>query len=134
MKKIFLVVALVTGISVTSISQEAEKALIANKWYSNTELGANNIVFSKTIDAKAPFDIKFEENGTMNYCYIAQSDIIDVTGMVVDSGTHYCDPQYTYEVKKNILIIKYPLVKWYYKVRLLKNGDLELILRSKVKE
>jgi hypothetical protein len=128
MKKIFLIAALVTGICVTGVSQNAEKALKANKWYSNADLGATNIVLSKTLATKAPFDVKFEGNNNMNYCYIVKSAIMDAQGTVIDSGTHYCDPQYTYEVKGDLLTVKYPLVKWYYKVKPLKNGDIELVL------
>ena len=128
MKKIFLITALVAGICVTGVAQNIEKTLKKNKWFSDAELGSTHIVLSKTEATKAPFDVKFNGKNALNFCYTTKSAIMDPQGTVIEKGVHYCDPQYSYEVEGNILTIKYPLVKWSYTVKSLKNGDLELVV------
>ncbi len=128
MKKIFLVVALITGICGTGISQNAEKALKANKWYSNADLGATTMVLYKTTVSKVTFDAKFKNNGVMNYCANVKQAFLDPQGTEIAAGTYYCDTKYSYEVKGDVLKVNYPLVNWFYKVKSLKNGDLELTL------
>ncbi|MBP9069861.1 MAG: hypothetical protein KBG47_10150 [Bacteroidia bacterium] len=131
MKKIFLVVALVAGMCVTGVAQNLEKTLQKNKWFSDADLGSTQIVLRKTESGKAPFDVKFNGKSAMNFCYVTKSAIMDPKGTVIEKGVHYCDPQYSYEIDGNILTFKYPLVKWSYQVKTLKNGDLELMVFPK---
>jgi hypothetical protein len=126
MKKIFLIFALLTGMSSVVLSQNLEKALKTNKWYGSADMGSATIILSKAASATNPFDIKFNGDHKMNYCYVVKSALLDPKGVEVKAGTHYCDPLYTYSVKDNMLIIEYPLVKWYYDVKMLPNGDFEL--------
>jgi hypothetical protein len=132
MKKVLFILALVTGIIGSVTAQNLGKAL-KGKWYSNGDMGAEVIVLTKTNLVKSPFDVEFKGNNAMNYCYIVKSALLDPQGNEIKAGTHYCDPLYTYEVKGEILNFKYPLVNWYYKVKVLKNGDLELTQVTDVK-
>ena len=131
MKKIFLVVALVAGMCVTGVAQNLEKTLQKNKWFSDADLGSTQIVLRKTESGKAPFDVKFNGKSAMNFCYVTKSAIMDPQGTVIEKGVHYCDPQYSYEIDGDILTFKYPLVRWSYQVKTLKNGDLELMVFPK---
>jgi hypothetical protein len=133
MKKIVLILALVAGIISSGVAQNLEKALKGKKWYSNGDMGAELIILTKTNLVKSPFDVEFKGNNAMTYCYIVKSALLDPQGNEVKAGEHYCDPLYTYEIKGDILNFKYPLVNWYYKIKMLKNGDLELTQVTNVK-
>ena len=126
MKKILFVLAIVTGIISSGTAQNFEKKLMGSKWYSNGDMGAEILVLTKTNMVKSPFDVEFKGKNAMNYCYIVKSDLLDQAGNEVKAGTHFCDPLYSYEVKGDQLTIKYPLVKWYYKIKILQNGDIQL--------
>ncbi len=125
MKKLIFSLAFV-AISLAGFCQNTEKTLKANKWYATGIFDGKNIILSKTAPAKSDWDAKFAENGQMNFCSTILSPQINAEGNALKAGDYYCDPSYTYELKGDMLHIKYPLVDYYYKVKTLANGNLEL--------
>lgn len=133
MKKILFVLAVVAGIVSSGTAQNFEKKLMGARWYSNGDMGAEILVLTKTNMAKSPFDVEFKGKNTMDYCYIVKSALLDQAGNEVKAGTRFCDPLYTYEIKGDQLNIKYPLVNWYYKIKILQNGDIQLTQDTAIK-
>lgn len=123
MKKIFLVIALLTGMYVGA--QTTEKTLKANKWYASAAVGEKNIILSKTAPEQSAWDSKFDNNGIMNFCSHLTAPIL-VEGKEIKVGEYYCDPNYKYTFNGNLLTISFPLVDWQYNVKALPNGDLML--------
>ena len=130
MKKISFIIILIAGLGITGFAQNMEVVLKANKWYATGIFDGKNITLSKTAPAKSDWDAKFVDNGIMNYCSNVPNALINVEGLEVKKGDYYCDPSYTYELKGDLLHIKYPLVEWYYKVKTLAGGELQLIFVS----
>jgi hypothetical protein len=123
MKKIFLILALISGICVSA--QNTEKILKANKWYASAAAGEKTIILSKTAPESPAWNATFDDKGSMNFCSHLTSAIL-VNGKEIKVGEYYCDPSYTYTVNGNVLTILYPLVDWPYYVKPLPNGDLIL--------
>ncbi len=123
MKKIFLILALLTGLSVSA--QNTEKLLKANKWYASAQPGEKNITLSKTAPESPAWDAKFDDKGSMNFCSHLISPIL-VDGKEIKVGEYYCDSKYTYSVSGTVMTIHFPLVDWPYNVKKLPNGDLML--------
>jgi len=132
MKKISLALLLFFGISFVGMSQNAEKLLKANKWYAQGIFDGKNITLTKTSPKVSDWDVKFGDNGTMTYCAVTKTGLIDAEGKTVNPGTYHCDSySYTYVVNGDLLHIKYPLVDYYYTVKTLPNGGIELVYTQK---
>lgn len=126
MKKIFLAFALITGFALTGFSQQNADLLKGNKWYATGDIFGELITLSKTAPVKSDWDATFGKKGAMNFCYTVKSALMNTQGVEIKAGEYYCDPQYTSELKGNVLHIMYPLLDLYFNVKPLQNGDLLL--------
>lgn len=123
MKKLFLVIALLSGIFAKA--QSTEQVLKSGKWYASAAVGEKNITLTKSAPEHSAWDSKFDDSGSMNFCSHLTAPIL-VDGKEIKVGEYYCDPNYKYTLNGNVLTISFPLVDWKYNVKPLANGDLML--------
>ena len=121
MKKLIFTLGLISGLYLTGISQNAEK-LLTGKWYAQGIFDGKNISLSKTVPKSSDWEAKFEPNGVMNFCSVLKTGVINSEGNEVKAGAFYCDPQYSYDLKGDMLHIKYGLADWYFKVKEMPNN------------
>jgi hypothetical protein len=131
MKKILLAITFICAFSLLGTAQNTEKLLRSHKWFAAGELGSKTITLSKVAPAKFDWDAEFVNEVAMQYGKTAKADLIDPSGAEIKAGTYYTDSQYGYKVNGNVLHIRYEPSNWYYKIKTLPNGDLELEATTK---
>ena|SRR5687768_13069486 len=126
MKKIFLAAAFILALTSIGTAQNFEKIIKANKWFATGLFDGKNITLNKVQPAKWDWEADFSGNGILNYCEVLKTDRVNAEGVEVKTGTYYCDPSYSYEVKNNSMHVKNALMDWYYTMKTGAAGVIEL--------
>lgn len=125
--RFLLFIAAIYAFSFKGLAQsDVVKQLQANKWFVTGTLGEKNLILSSKTTGE--WDATFLPKGKMKYCSKAKTEMPDpnVAGKNITAGTPYCDNQYTYEVKNNVININYGPANFFYTIKKTSDG-FELI-------
>ena len=116
-------IAVLSVISLKGFSQSnVVKQLQVGKWFVTGSLGEKNLILSSK--SSGDWNATFLAKGKMKYCGTAKSEMPDptVAGKNIPAGSAYCDSQYTYEVKNNVININYGPANFFYSIKKIADG------------
>jgi hypothetical protein len=125
MKSLFFTICLTAAFICNAQTQKMAVQLQSKSWFVNGTVGNNNSLILKTAQGKTPSDweARFSSTGRMSSCAVTKTDVVDMSGHTVKSGTFWCDSMFVYSVKNDMVSIMQYDKLFYYKIKALPNSE-----------
>lgn len=125
MKSLFFTICLVIAFAFNAQSQKMAAQLQSKKWYANGVIGKGVITLRAAETAKVAeqWEARFSSTGRMSSCAVTKTDVVDMIGNTVKTGTFWCDSLRVYSVKNDVISIMEYDKMFYYKIAALPNSE-----------